>query len=158
MLLTLIQNIFDSVYFSLHLFLPFNMFRLFLSFSLFLIPIFNLRLLSHIPLTHSPLTSLHFTKVRGIGKTFDTLGPSVFKEIKTLTKRPVSNLSADSTHSVYFDGIGRIDNTPIFLLDKLEVGDVVKGPAMIIDNTQTIVLIPGAEAVLCRKHLYITLQ
>ena len=39
--------------------------------------------------------------------------------------------------SVYFDGVGRIDDTPIFLLDKLEIGDVVKGPAMIIDNTQT---------------------
>ena len=97
------------------------------------------------------------SQVRGIGKTFDTLGPSVFEELRTLQKREVSAASADKTHSVYFDGVGRIDDTPIFLLDKLGIGDVVKGPAMIIDNTQTIVLIPGSEAVLCRKHLYITL-
>lgn len=97
-------------------------------------------------------------KVRGIGKTFDSLGPSVFKELHTLEKRPVDRSAADSVHSVYFDGVGRVDDTPVYLLDRLEVGDTVKGPAMIIDDTQTIVLIPGADAVLCRKHLYITLQ
>ncbi|KAL5488095.1 hypothetical protein ACEPAI_6203 [Sanghuangporus weigelae] len=97
-------------------------------------------------------------KVRGIGKTFDSLGPSVFEELRTIEKRQVSAAAADKTHSVYFDGVGRIDDTPIFLLDKLDIGDVVKGPAMIIDNTQTIVLIPGSEAILCRKHLYITLH
>ncbi|KAL5530683.1 hypothetical protein ACEPAF_6941 [Sanghuangporus sanghuang] len=97
-------------------------------------------------------------KVRGIGKTFDSLGPSVFEELRTIQKRQVSAATADKTHSVYFDGAGRIDDTPIFLLDKLEIGDIVKGPAMIIDNTQTIVLIPGSEAILCRKHLYITLH
>lgn len=59
---------------------------------------------------------------------------------------------------MYFDGVGRVDDTPVFLLDKLQVGDVVEGPAMIIDDTQTIVLIPGAESILCRKHLYITLR
>lgn len=100
-------------------------------------------------------------KVRGIGKTFDSLGPSVFEELRTLQRRrpPVDPKSkADSVHSVYFDGVGRVDDTPVYLLDTLEVGDVVEGPAMIIDDTQTIVLIPGAEAVLCRKHLYITLK
>ncbi|EJD01112.1 5-oxoprolinase [Fomitiporia mediterranea MF3/22] len=97
-------------------------------------------------------------KVRGIGKTFDSLGPSVFEELRTLKKRPISSSSADKVHSVYFDGVGRVDDTPVFLLDKLEIGDTVQGTAMIIDDTQTIVLIPGSEAVLCRKHLYITLQ
>jgi len=97
-------------------------------------------------------------KVRGIGKTFDSLGPSVFKELRTLKRRPVERGAADSVHSVYFDGVGRVDDTPVYLLDKLDVGDSVKGPAMIIDDTQTIVLIPGADALLCRKHLYITLH
>lgn len=58
---------------------------------------------------------------------------------------------------MYFDKLGRVDDTPVYLLDNLEVGDVVEGPAMIIDDTQTIVVIPGAEAVLTSKHLYITL-
>lgn len=96
--------------------------------------------------------------MRGIGKTFDSLGPSVSKELQTLERRPVERSSADSTHSVYFDGAGRVADTPVYLLDRLQVGDVVEGPAMIIDDTQTIVLVPGAESVLCRKHLYITLH
>ncbi|KAH7910412.1 Hydantoinase/oxoprolinase-domain-containing protein [Hygrophoropsis aurantiaca] len=97
-------------------------------------------------------------KVRGIGKTFDTLGESVYSEVERLRTQAVQRDQADSTHSVYFDQIGRVDDTPVFLLDKLSVGDEVTGPAMIIDNTQTIVVVPGARAVLTSKHLYITLE
>ena len=97
-------------------------------------------------------------KVRGIGKTFDTLGESVYKEVERLEKREVDPSKADSTYSTYFDTVGRVDDTPVFLLTSLQVGDTVKGPAMIIDNTQTIVIIPGATAVLTSKQLYITLE
>ena len=34
---------------------------------------------------------------------------------------------------------------------------MVEGPAMIIDDTQTIVVVPGAEAVLTSRHLVIKL-
>ncbi|CAL1701706.1 unnamed protein product [Somion occarium] len=97
-------------------------------------------------------------KVRGIGKTFDSLGESVFSEVTKLEKRPVDRRKADSTHSVYFNDIGRVKDTPVFLFRALEVGDELEGPAMIIDNTQTIVLIPGAKAILTSKHLFITLE
>jgi len=97
-------------------------------------------------------------KVRGIGKTFDTLGKSVISEVSSLTHHPVPVSRADSTYSVYFDKIGRVDSTPVFLLDERQIGDEVKGPAMIIDDTQTIVVVPGATAVVCSKHLYITLD
>nr|VWO99017.1 Tubulin beta chain (Beta-tubulin) [Ganoderma boninense] len=96
-------------------------------------------------------------KVRGIGKTFDSLGESVYKEVERLEQRPVDRARADSTYSTYFDGVGRVEDTPVFLLGSLELGDTVQGPAMIIDNTQTIVVIPGATAVLTSKQLYITL-
>ena len=46
----------------------------------------------------------------------------------------------------------------MYLLDNLGVGDVVEGPAMIIDQTQTILVVPGAKALVTRKHLYITLE
>jgi 5-oxoprolinase (ATP-hydrolysing) len=45
----------------------------------------------------------------------------------------------------------------VFVLDKLTVGDEIEGPAVIIDNTQTIVLVHGSKAVLTSRHLYITL-
>ncbi|GBE85649.1 Uncharacterized protein SCP_0801690 [Sparassis crispa] len=97
-------------------------------------------------------------KVRGIGKTFDSLGESVYSEVARLQRRTVGRSKADSTYSVYFDEVGRVPDTPVYLLPTLAVGDAIEGPAMIIDNTQTIVLIPGAKAVLTSKHLYITLQ
>lgn len=75
-----------------------------------------------------------------------------------LESKRVDKAKADSTHSVYFDKLGRVDDTPVYLLDNLDVGDAVEGPAMIIDDTQTIVVIPGARAVLTSKHLYITLH
>lgn len=96
--------------------------------------------------------------MRGIGKTFDTLGESVFSEVEKLQTRAVDHKKADTTYSTYFDGVGRVDDTPVYLLPNLQVGDSLEGPAMIIDNTQTIVLIPGATAVLTSKHLYITLE
>ena len=104
--------------------------------------------------------SLSFHKqVRGIGKTFDTLGDSVYAEVSQLETRHIEHEAKLETRwSVYFDKIGRVDDTPVFLLDNLDTGDVVMGPAMIIDNTQTIVIVPGAKAVLTSKHLYITLH
>ncbi|PPR05011.1 hypothetical protein CVT24_010204 [Panaeolus cyanescens] len=98
-------------------------------------------------------------KVRGIGKTFDTLGKSVYEEVAKITQKHLEHdAKIETRHSVYFDKVGRVDDTPVYLLDVLEVGDVVKGPAMIIDNTQTIVVVPGAKALLTSKHLYITLE
>jgi 5-oxoprolinase (ATP-hydrolysing) len=44
--------------------------------------------------------------------------------------------------SVYVSQPGSLKGTrqdvPVYLLDKLEVGDIVEGPALIIDATQTI--------------------
>ncbi|KIJ95613.1 hypothetical protein K443DRAFT_322374 [Laccaria amethystina LaAM-08-1] len=98
-------------------------------------------------------------KVRGIGKTFDTLGQSVYAEVSALsTHRVEPKEKADSWYSVYFDRVGRVDKTPVYMLDNLDVGDAVEGPAMIIDQTQTILVVPGAKVVVTRKHLYITLE
>ncbi|KAI6144173.1 Hydantoinase/oxoprolinase-domain-containing protein [Pisolithus tinctorius] len=85
-------------------------------------------------------------KVRGIGKTFDSLGESVYSESK-----------ASSRNSVYFDKVGRVHDTGL-PIGQFVLGDEIAGPAMVIDNTQTIVIVPGARAVLTRKHLYLTLE
>jgi len=101
---------------------------------------------------------LNQLQVRGIGKTFDDLGESVYSEVARLETTPVSPEKAETTYNTYFDEVGRINDTPVFLLDNLDVGSELVGPAMIIDNTQTIVLVPGAKAILTSKHLYITLE
>lgn len=59
---------------------------------------------------------------------------------------------------MYFDGIGRVDSTPVYLLEEMKVGEYVEGPAMIIDETQTIVVIPRAEAVLTSRCLVINVD
>jgi 5-oxoprolinase (ATP-hydrolysing) len=97
-------------------------------------------------------------KVRGIGTTTDESGLSVFDELDQLRVRVVGAESAATRHSVYFDKVGRIDDTPVFELENLAVGDAVDGPAVVIDDTQTIVVVPGARAVLTSRHLVITLQ
>lgn len=97
-------------------------------------------------------------KVRGVGKSADDSGLSVFDEFDLLCVRTVEAESAATRHSVYFDKVGRIDDTPVFELGKLAVGDAVDGPAVVIDDTQTIVVVPGARAVLTSRHLVITLQ
>jgi 5-oxoprolinase (ATP-hydrolysing) len=105
--------------------------------------------------------------VRGLGKTFGSLGKSVFarlEELRTTSSAPPSTSlkevdpsAASLSHSVYFESVGRVQ-TPIFKLENLSEGDVVKGPAMIIDVTQTIVLDPSAEGVVAGMHLVIELH
>jgi 5-oxoprolinase (ATP-hydrolysing) len=102
-----------------------------------------------------PFLGLTTRQVRGTGRTFDSLGESVFQELKKLGRQPASENKSDARHSVYFES-GRVD-APVYQLDSLDVGDEVEGPAVVIDETQTIVLIPGAKAVLSSKHLVIEL-
>ncbi|TRM58146.1 Hydantoinase/oxoprolinase-domain-containing protein [Schizophyllum amplum] len=102
-------------------------------------------------------------KVRGIGTTYDTLGENVHIEAKRLTStegamRRVAKEDADTTHSVYFEKLGRVLDTPIYLLEKLRTGDEVAGPAVVIDDTQTIVLVPGARALVTSRHLWIEVE
>lgn len=97
-------------------------------------------------------------KVRGLGKTFDTLGDTVHEELKTLDRREVDKAKQACTHSVYFDEVGRVDDTPVYELPSLSIGDVVQGPAMIIDDTQTIVVVPKATATVTTRHLVINLH
>ena len=48
-------------------------------------------------------------------------------------------------------------NTPVFLLEQLKTGDVVEGPAVIIDQTQTIVVVPSAKTSILSSQLVIDL-
>lgn len=98
-------------------------------------------------------------KVRGIGKTFDSLGPSVFDELESLNPSPaaVSAEKVDSRYRVYFEDLGRVD-TPVYVLEMLNVGDKITGPAMVVDGTQTILIVPKAEATVLSRHVLIKLD
>ncbi|KAH8596411.1 Hydantoinase B/oxoprolinase-domain-containing protein [Bisporella sp. PMI_857] len=95
-------------------------------------------------------------RVRGIGKSFEGLGKTVdqqLKEIQTKYLKPGNKVYKKS--KVYFEG-GRQD-TPIYKLEDLSVGDKVKGPAILADGTQTIVVTPGASALVIDTHVVINI-
>lgn len=57
---------------------------------------------------------------------------------------------------VYFANGGR-KQTKVFRLDDLKPGSMVSGPAIIIDNTQTIIVVPGAQAKVLTSHVVVDL-
>lgn len=53
--------------------------------------------------------------------------------------------------------MGGLQSTKIIQLSSLQPGAVIIGPAIVIDNTQTIVVVPGAEAKILTSHVVIDL-
>jgi 5-oxoprolinase (ATP-hydrolysing) len=95
-------------------------------------------------------------RVRGIGKSFEGLGKTVDQQLKDIKPKEVK--SGDKGYKrteVYFEG-GRQD-TPIYKLEDLEVGDKIHGPAVLADGTQTIVVTPGASALIIETHVVINI-
>ena len=94
-------------------------------------------------------------RIRGIGKSFEGLDKTVDQQLKEIKPRDVSGDKEYKRKMVYFDG-GRRD-TPIYKLEDLDVGDKVKGPAVLADGTQTIVVTPGATALIIETHVVINI-
>jgi 5-oxoprolinase (ATP-hydrolysing) len=71
-------------------------------------------------------------RVRGIGKSFEGLGKSVDVQLKDITPKDVESGKKEYKRTeVYFDG--KRQHTPIYKLEDLEVGDRVKGPAILVN-------------------------
>ncbi|KAK0720641.1 5-oxoprolinase [Lasiosphaeris hirsuta] len=97
-------------------------------------------------------------RVRGIGKSFRYDEKTVDEQLKAVSRQEIT-AGRHNSHSramVYFDG-GRL-NTPIYKLGDLSVGDVVSGPAMLADGTQTIVVTPKSTALVLETHVIIDTQ
>ncbi|WWD16936.1 hypothetical protein CI109_101368 [Kwoniella shandongensis] len=60
-----------------------------------------------------------------------------------------------ATNSVYFEEVGRFTDVPLYRLHDLTPGMKVPGPAIILDNTQTIVLHPQNTARILKSHVFI---
>lgn len=93
-------------------------------------------------------------RVRGIGKSFEASEKTVDQQLRESSPRDVVG-RAYRTSRVHFEG-GRLE-TPIYKLDDLQINDRVKGPAILADDTQTIVVTPGASALLTKTHVVINL-
>lgn len=94
-------------------------------------------------------------RVRGIGKSFAGLDKTVDQQLKDIELIDVASGKEYNRSGVFFEG-GRLD-TAIFKLDDLSVGTKIKGPAILVDGTQTIVLTPGSTALVIETHVVINI-
>ena len=92
-------------------------------------------------------------RVRAIGQSVSDSSKTVDQQLKEVDTKTVEASKRHSTHKVYFEG-GHLE-TDIYVLDKLDVGDKIHGPAIIIDETQTIVVAPNCTAVILNTHVII---
>lgn len=98
-------------------------------------------------------------RIRGIGKSHEGLGESTLSETDRLVFEAVDVEAQREPKlaSMYFEATGRRE-VPIYLLDKLAAGALVRGPAALLDGTQSIVLTPDATAKICSRAVYIELE
>ncbi|PGH17989.1 hypothetical protein AJ80_04610 [Polytolypa hystricis UAMH7299] len=94
-------------------------------------------------------------RVRAIGKTFDELGKTVDQQLRDAKPRAVDTKKTHRTSQVYFEG-GRRE-TPIYKLEALDVNERIEGPAVLADGTQTVVIPPGASALIIETHVVINI-
>ncbi|KAF8245224.1 hypothetical protein K440DRAFT_587359 [Wilcoxina mikolae CBS 423.85] len=92
-------------------------------------------------------------RVRGIGKSNIEMEKTVDQQLKELKFTIADPSKRAFTKSVYFEG-GRME-TPVFRLENLTIGDKIKGPAILADGTQTIVVAPEATARILYTHVVI---
>ncbi|KAG0060160.1 hypothetical protein BGZ89_012496, partial [Linnemannia elongata] len=95
-------------------------------------------------------------RVRGIGKSAQSLSLSVQEEIKTLKSAPVDPSNVEGLTSIYFE-TGRNDKTPTYLLEKLPVGTTVAGPAIIMDANSAILIQPFCTGLVTSSTVVITI-
>ncbi|KAF5345009.1 hypothetical protein D9758_010436 [Tetrapyrgos nigripes] len=81
-------------------------------------------------------------------------GSKLYAERASLRTQVVDKSSAASIAQVYFEETGRVA-TSVFLLEKLVPGSQISGPAIIIDETQTLLVTPGALATILSSHVII---
>jgi len=94
-------------------------------------------------------------RARGIGKSFEGLDKTIDQQLKEIKPKDLGEGKRYGMSKVYFEG-GRKD-TPIYKLEDLEVSDCVQGPAILADGTQTIVVTPGASALVTDTHVVINI-
>lgn len=94
-------------------------------------------------------------RVRGIGKGSKISEKSVDRQVRESNPKDVLVGQEYRRSLVYFEG-GRRE-TPIYKLDDLKVDERVRGPAILADDTQTIVVTPGASALLTKTHVVINI-
>lgn len=94
-------------------------------------------------------------RVRASGSTHRLHERSYQADLKTIEQTHAQFGDDTQYKDVYFEGGWR--PIAILPLDDLKPGTIVPGPAIILDKTQTILVIPSAQATILEKHVVIDL-
>jgi 5-oxoprolinase (ATP-hydrolysing) len=78
------------------------------------------------------------------------------KQIAGHPPRAVSTKKISDQVRIFFEN-GWV-TAPLFYLTSLSKGDQIQGPAIILDNTQTIVVAPNAKAIILERHVVLELD
>ncbi|KAL1963413.1 hypothetical protein VTN77DRAFT_8429 [Rasamsonia byssochlamydoides] len=95
-------------------------------------------------------------RIRSVGKAMEVKVKSPFQQLKEIDRKAQPDLKPAHVRPVYFEKEGWLDSR-IFHLKDVPKGSVILGPAMIIDETQTIVVDPASEATVLADHVVIEL-
>ncbi|KAG7839818.1 hypothetical protein KL942_003429 [Ogataea angusta] len=96
---------------------------------------------------------VHDLRVRGTGALSKVVERSPYKDLETVAQQPVKSGVEVSQQEIAFDE-GKMMSKVYFMKD-LSMGDIIAGPAMILDETQTILVTPGARAINLPRHIII---
>ncbi len=97
-------------------------------------------------------------RVRAIGSGAQLGGVaprSYAKDLASVNTTSIDKTAAVSSKPVYWAEQSSFVDTPIYKLGSLPPGSVVKGPAIILDQTQTLILHPSNVATILIDHVYI---
>ena len=94
-------------------------------------------------------------RARGIGKSYEGLDKTVDDQVKEVKAKDLGMEKRHGMSQVYFEG-GR-QETPIYKLESLDIGDRIQGPAILADGTQTLVVTPGSAALILKTHVVINI-
>ncbi|PNY21844.1 Uncharacterized protein TCAP_07216 [Tolypocladium capitatum] len=93
-------------------------------------------------------------RVRAVGATGAKRADTPFAQMKAVRGLRVSAPNPHGNGRVYFEGSGH-RATPLYELHSLPEGARLPGPALIIDDTQTILVTPGATATILDSYVVI---
>ena len=89
-------------------------------------------------------------RVRGVAVSASVESKTPLAELKTLSLRPASGKFP--TKPIYFEEVGYTDSR-IVPLRALSAGEQIRGPAIIYDETQTILVEPTFQATALSRHI-----
>ncbi|CAH0027190.1 unnamed protein product [Clonostachys rhizophaga] len=78
------------------------------------------------------------------------------KQLSSSSPTPVKADKVSDTVKMFFEG--GWTEAPLYFLTSLAKGDMIQGPAIILDNTQTIVVNPTTKAIILERHVVLELD